>query len=570
MREVVGVIAKSEITPSESDLLQMVKAVRSQAVNFRDDTGAQNEWIIACDPPFTAPAGGYPVGLPLRVRVLHTNDDRNVTLDAGAGPQPVVKMDGSQPGIGALVAGGIYTVVNDGARWQLSNYGLFGDDATNVGGGTGGTGPGGTPGAGGDVINNYFYVGMPYAVDTSLVANVVVAPFSPAVTSLAAGFVCVVKLANTFTGRSATLQCNALAAKPIYGNGPDGAILPSDAVAGDLMFCRFDGTAFWIDPYLMITQNVTFNINTTADYNTLMKQLRRKRIDRDALVTIALAAGEYTPFAIDHPDGDRILVKGVMNGLAVQAAELTDVGGMAAAVTANLALLRSRYKTEIKIQWARDKGLFTGPATGAKSRMDKVAAGIANMGGGMPVLKDLLITGDITAGSVGLSGPAIFGWLHTYDEREIGVLVRNNRSLYCDNVVTAVCGVGFQGSENGSLVLTDCIGMGNSSYGVLSHSQASVMSLGTVTKCNPYGVVAFSGYMRCEESDTRQSLHGDTGIAVAGTIEAFRTFGAFSAIENGNVIYDSASVAGGVSPISLDPSASGVGSNQYRPPQEPI
>src|SRR5262245_53935904 len=81
MRELVNVISKSKLTPDDGDLQQTAKGVRSQAMNFVEDTGAVNAMIVSLDPALAA----YTPGLPLRVRVLHTNTSSTVTLNAGAG-----------------------------------------------------------------------------------------------------------------------------------------------------------------------------------------------------------------------------------------------------------------------------------------------------------------------------------------------------------------------------------------------------------------------------------------------------------------------------------------------------
>lgn len=187
MRELVGVISKSGFTPTDTDLLQLSKGVRSQRLNFCQDTGSANTLSVAADPPITA----YTVGLPLRVRVAVTNTGP-ATLDAGAGRQSIRRVDGSAMAAGDLPAGGVIEVMWDGTIWQVTNF--FGR--------SGGTGDA-----------NNFYIKIPFAVDTGAV-NAMVANFAPAITALVDGDVFLVRCSTAPTGAT-TLKVNALAAHPL-------------------------------------------------------------------------------------------------------------------------------------------------------------------------------------------------------------------------------------------------------------------------------------------------------------------------------------------------------------------
>ena len=52
-REIVAVIAKSGFIPSETDLEQLARGVRSQRLNYAEDTGTANNLVVAYDPPLT-------------------------------------------------------------------------------------------------------------------------------------------------------------------------------------------------------------------------------------------------------------------------------------------------------------------------------------------------------------------------------------------------------------------------------------------------------------------------------------------------------------------------------------
>src|SRR5262245_28986026 len=155
MREIMGVINKNLLAASSSDLLQMVKANRSQRVNYAEDTGTVNTLSVAFDPPMAS----YTVGLPIRVRVKSANTGA-CTIDAGAGRVNIRRPNGSSLVLGDLSAGGIVDLVYDGTLFQMINF-------LGAGGGGGGTGTGTGTGGGGDVINNYYNVNIPYTNDVS-------------------------------------------------------------------------------------------------------------------------------------------------------------------------------------------------------------------------------------------------------------------------------------------------------------------------------------------------------------------------------------------------------------------
>lgn len=361
MREIMGVIENSNLLPLDTDLLQLTQGVRSQYLNFVDDTGAVNALVVACIPALTQ----YNVGLPLRVRVLHTNTTTSVTLNAGLGAASIKKMDGADPSIGDLPAGGVIEVVYDGTNWQLVNFGGAGGGAGSV-----------------------FAVNIPYIADTGTVNNII-ANFSPALTTVIAGSVILVKLANTVTGGPLTITINALAVKNVKvtdGSNP----LPADVIAGDILFLKYDGTNWIVDPGVAILVNCTFPVPSTQfpTVASVFEALKRKTISPSALVTIQLASGVYPPINIYHQNSDRIVIKGTMLAAAPTLASFArtgfSAGARAADFATNIVMLRSRYGTEIR---------FT-----AASHMSAVhygyAVGVTNSGPGMPLLEDMLITGD--------------------------------------------------------------------------------------------------------------------------------------------------------------------------------
>jgi hypothetical protein len=402
-REVVNLINSSNITPADNDLFQLAKGTRSQAMNFADDTGAVNALVVALVPAITS----YTRGLPLRIRVLHDNlvdvTHTSMTLDAGGGAAPIRKMDGSSPGNAEIRASSIIEVVWDGTAWQLVNFG----------------------GAGGGGTINYVNVNIPYVVDTGTVNNIV-APFSPAITVLNAGAVLLVKVAYSVTDVT-TLKVNALAPHPV--KAPDGSdLLPGDIVAGDVVEFNYDGTNFYVRPNPSIGASCTFNVPSTRwpTIASVMAAITRKAISPTAYVTIQLAtnASPYLPFSIYHRDADQIIIKGTMKAAAPLYSDFFATGAASDSAN-NLAMLRTRYGTEIGVVQPRDVG----------NGVMGYAAGIINLGPGAPQIQDILITSDNVY-------PGNNPW------RTSGILVKATM-IRCNNVAAWGLSEGFSGLANG-------------------------------------------------------------------------------------------------------------------------
>ena len=324
-RELANFITASQITPDRTDLLQLTKGVRAQTVNYQPDQGLVNQLQVALNPVLL----NYTVGLPLRVMVKYTNTGP-ATINAGPGVVGIKKPTGAEMSAGDLPAGGIIELVYDGTNFQMINFG----------------GSGGGPG-------DVYLVDIPYCVDSSSTANTITANFSPAITTLKAGTLFMVKVANTNTGPT-TISVNGLPGKPVYAQGgaPSYPLLPSDMVAGDVLLFTYDGSEFWIYANGILNQNVTFNISTTAQYNALFFALGRKRILSTVIVTIQLATGIYQPLWSRHPNADNILVSGTMIGPAPQYGDFQKNGSSSAQRAQdsanNIAMLRTRYGTEVQ------------------------------------------------------------------------------------------------------------------------------------------------------------------------------------------------------------------------------
>jgi hypothetical protein len=216
-REIVNLITDAGIAPTNADLHQVSKSIQGGTLNYAPDTGAANAMVAA----FTPIIASLRPGLVVRVKKINApNAAGGVTIDVGTGANAIVRSDGSTPIAGDLPANGIVELVWTGSNWQTVNFQGVGGTGTNV-----------------TNIN----VSIPYAADTGT-ANALVATFSPALTSLPAGQMVLVKVANTNTG-SATIVANGLPNKTIVHR--DLTVLnANDLIAGSVVTLNYDGTYF--------------------------------------------------------------------------------------------------------------------------------------------------------------------------------------------------------------------------------------------------------------------------------------------------------------------------------------
>jgi hypothetical protein len=431
MRELVAVISHSNEIPDGGDLEQVSKGVRSQFMNYCEDTGSVNVLSVAINPPLVA----YTIGLPLRVKVRNTNTGP-ATIDAGAGRVSIRLPNGAELAASDIFAGGLAELVYDGTFFQMINF-------------AGASTPSGPP--------QTFYYNIPYAVDISTTANTVIANFSPAVTSLTAGFICMIKIANTNTGLS-NVNVNGLGLTAIYAQGYNATFpfMPGDIAKNDTVVFIYDGTQFWIYPNVAINANSTLNVATISQLNDAFAALGRKRISTTANVTIQLAAAVYnfgaTPLITYHADASQIFLTGTMAGGGVPTPNQFYSGGNSDAQRAadsahNIAMLRARYKTEFR---------FNNTMVGA-------FACVFHTGPGMINYQNILITGANVPASA------------SQEINMVGAAVGSAISL----VGCTVWGSGLNGySPNGSFMQTmnchaaNCYGDGFniSANGILSAS----------------------------------------------------------------------------------------------------
>lgn len=464
MREIDAVIKKSMIVASAADLQQMAKAIRSQRMNYAADTGSVNNISVAFDPPLTA----YTVGLPLRILVLSTNTGAT-TINAGAGVVNLTHVDGTPLAANDLRAGGLAEAVFDGTKFQLINFG-------------------GGPGGGGPVTVNMNSI--PYAVDSSVTRNLVTTVFSPAITSLVAGTIIAVKIANTNNAPS-TITVNGLAAKKLKANS-GGELLPGDISVGDIVIMIYDGTDFYLPPNNSMGISATINVPSTQfpTMASVWTQFSRKRIPPNITLTVQMGAGIFAPILSYHTDADRIIINGTMAAAAPNFANFFHTGSSAGARATdsanNIAMLRTRFSTEI--QFANTAGAY----------------GIQHTGPGKPVYQNILITGaNVFAGSL-YNGMG-------------GVIAGKNCQIDCINV--CVWGSGSFGFVNvgGTIGTNNCFAVGNWTDGYFNTLAARLGSFASGAYGNAWAgyECANSSSMTC---DTCQSdFNGTFGAQVGAS-----------------------------------------------------
>jgi hypothetical protein len=215
MREIVAAINYSGLTPTDADLHQLLKSIRSQYLNFAVDQGTTpNAMVVALDPPLDA----YAAGTPLRVLVAHDNTAAATIIVNGLGVRAVKRPDGSDLQPTDIVAGMVANLVDTGSVFQLQNalQGVAGQ-------------------------SNFYEVGIPYVADSGVV-NALVGVYSPAITTIVEGAFISIKVAVQNTG-PCTLKVNALAPLPL--NRQDGQPLAAgDILANETILIVHHGTYY--------------------------------------------------------------------------------------------------------------------------------------------------------------------------------------------------------------------------------------------------------------------------------------------------------------------------------------
>jgi hypothetical protein len=158
MREIVHMEEKSGLVPTDLDLYQLLKAIRTQKVNWTLDRGTTNHLVCVFDPVLDA----YNNGFVVRIQVGHTNTGPS-EIDCGPGFRNIVRIDGSPLAPGDMPAGGIACMCYVDNEFQLLNPNIAAaieQAISTITGGTGSVGP--TGGGQTNYVTNVYngFVGM--------------------------------------------------------------------------------------------------------------------------------------------------------------------------------------------------------------------------------------------------------------------------------------------------------------------------------------------------------------------------------------------------------------------------
>jgi len=118
LRELVALITKSGLTPSELSLVQAAIAIRSGAMNYRAAGGTANALTIALDP---APSDWLDLkGMPLNLLLAATNSGAATLAVSGlSGTKSILRPGGAALVPGDLGAGALLRVMFDGTAFQM-------------------------------------------------------------------------------------------------------------------------------------------------------------------------------------------------------------------------------------------------------------------------------------------------------------------------------------------------------------------------------------------------------------------------------------------------------------------
>ena len=213
-REIVNTILGAGMNPTETDVQQLLVAVRSQRMNYAVDTNAaSNTMEVVFFPPI---ANTMTPGMPLRVKPLTSNTDA-CTLVVDNVSSPLRRANGSELVEGDIINGIPFECMwNDGGWWAMTNYH-------------------GLPGAGPPPPPNQVITKIPYTVDVGTPGHII-ANFTTPITAPQPGDPIEVKLTNNIAGATGIVINGLPEVAVVRPNG--GALQNGDGVTGQvaLMF----------------------------------------------------------------------------------------------------------------------------------------------------------------------------------------------------------------------------------------------------------------------------------------------------------------------------------------------
>jgi hypothetical protein len=115
-REIVNTIADTGIiTPADTDLHQLAKAIQSGQLNFKHDTGVANSYAANLVPS----PGPYFEGLSVILKVGNANTGPSVLNLNSLGNAPIVRSDGSALLGGEMTPGAYVNLLYDGTHFRM-------------------------------------------------------------------------------------------------------------------------------------------------------------------------------------------------------------------------------------------------------------------------------------------------------------------------------------------------------------------------------------------------------------------------------------------------------------------
>ena len=294
MRELVELIQSASLTPTDQDLTQITQAVRSQHMNYAIATntaaGTQNAIAIAFNPTARRLGAARHAGARESSAGQRAGHARSRSMGLSARSRKWTAPNSTRP---TFRGGAIFEAIWDDTYWSMTNF-------MGLGGGTG--------------VANTYITKIPYVKDTGTVANHIIAPFVPAITTVVPGDAIEVTLKNSITGPT-DIVVNAMAAKAVVR--PNGAPLsPGDAVAGQVMLLILSETGvfqfFGIIPQAFSGLGtpigcIILSVGNVAPLGTLkLNGALLNRAEHPGLWTFANASGRIVDEAIWQVAGNRM------------------------------------------------------------------------------------------------------------------------------------------------------------------------------------------------------------------------------------------------------------------------
>jgi hypothetical protein len=242
-----GAITGGQTVQSFTSTTVTLTGVVNATVNSGDTLVFSNDLFAATLNPI--PTSLTP-GMAVRIKLNSGNVGASTFNANGLGAVAIHRSGGAALSSGDLVAGMIAEIVYDGSFWQIQNF------------------IGVTSGATSNTFNN---VNLPFAQDTSTSSNTITISPTPAMpSSISAGQVVIVKLANPITGAT-TIGISGVSGSPFPVVSQNAQPLSFGAGnIGEMLWMLFDGSNFQIvNPPSQLLNNLTIFVNSSTGSDSL-------------------------------------------------------------------------------------------------------------------------------------------------------------------------------------------------------------------------------------------------------------------------------------------------------------